>query len=85
MLASSNDTVVHLSSGAYNFLRDSGVISLPSQRTLRDYTYYIPMTTGFANEVDGELMEAAHVEACGEWQRCVVLILDEMHIKQDLV
>jgi hypothetical protein len=38
----------HLSSGAYNLLRESGVVSLPSQRTLRDYTYYTSQCTGFS-------------------------------------
>ena len=30
-------------------------------------------------------MEAAGVETAEEWQKCVVLILDEMHIREDLV
>ena len=30
----------HLSSSAYELLHNSGVLKLPSQRTLRDYTYY---------------------------------------------
>lgn len=30
----------HLSGGAYETLCETGVIKLPSQRTLRDYTYY---------------------------------------------
>ena len=34
------------SSGAYEALRESGILALPSQRTLRDYTHY---TNGFAN------------------------------------
>ena len=29
----------HLSSSAYELLRDSGVVKLPSQRTLRDCTH----------------------------------------------
>ena len=40
------------SSGAYEALRDSGCIRLPSQRTLRDYTLYIKASTGFSSEVD---------------------------------
>ncbi len=31
----------HRSSGAYETLQNSGVLKLPSQRTLRDYTHYI--------------------------------------------
>ena len=37
----------HLSSGAYELLRSSGVLSLPSQRMLRDYTYYTTANPGF--------------------------------------
>ena len=37
----------HLSSSAYNLMRESGV-HLPSQRTLRDYTYYTTATFGFS-------------------------------------
>ena len=37
----------HLSSSAYNLMRESG-IRLPSQRTLRDYTYYTTATFGFS-------------------------------------
>lgn len=31
----------HKSSGAYEHIRQSGCIALPSQRTLRDYTHYV--------------------------------------------
>lgn len=36
----------HQSSKAYETLRDSGCISLPSQRTLRDYTNCVKATAG---------------------------------------
>ena len=55
------------------------------KRTLRDYTHYITTTTGFSREVDEELMKAAKIGAPHEWQRCVILILDEMHIRENLV
>ena len=38
----------HLSSGAYEMLRSSGVLHLPSQRTLRDYKYYTTAKAGFS-------------------------------------
>jgi hypothetical protein len=38
----------HLSSSAYELLKDSGIVSLPSQRTLRDYTYYTTAASGFS-------------------------------------
>lgn len=40
-----------LSGSAYELLRSSGVVSLPSQRTLRDYTYYTAATTGFSGDL----------------------------------
>ena len=30
-------------------------------------------------------MQAANLASCQEWQRLVILLLDEMHIKEDLV
>ena len=61
------------------------MVSLPSQRTLRDYTHYIPPTVGFSFEIDQQLIAAAQVEKLEDWQKYVIVILDEMHIKQDLV
>ena len=43
-----------LSSKAYETIRDSGCISLPSQRTLRDYTHFVKSTSGFSAEVDSQ-------------------------------
>ena len=51
----------HLSGKAYEVLRGSGVLRLPSERTLRDYTHYIPSTTGFSDDVDKMLMEVMKV------------------------
>lgn len=51
----------HLSGKAYEMLRRSGVIVLPSQRTLRDYTHYIPSTIGYSYEVDQMLYDTMKV------------------------
>ena len=75
----------HKSSSAYETLRDSGLIVLPSQRTLRDYTHHISARIGFSHEIDQQLMNAANIHSCEEWQKCVALIFDEMHIREDLV
>lgn len=75
----------HLSSGAYEALRTSGCVKLPSQRTLRDYTHYVCACSGFSDDVDKQLIEAAKVQTCEEFQKYVVLVMDEMHIKEDLV
>lgn len=74
-----------LSSSAYEMVRDSGVIKLPSQRTLRDYTYYTRATIGFSKEVDDQVITAASVHTCPEREKYVLLVMDEMHIREDLV
>ena len=45
----------HFSSSGYEALRKSGCISLPSQRTLRDYTHFAKATSGFSCDVDQQL------------------------------
>lgn len=62
----------HRSSGAYETLRDSGCIRLPSQRTLRDYTHYIEAKPGFSHEVDVMLQfRDAKVDTCVEREKYV--------------
>ena len=73
------------SNGAYEALRDSGFFKLPSQRTLRDYTHYIEAKCGFFVQVDCMLQKTAKVDSCPERDKCVILLLDEMYIKEDLV
>ena len=75
----------HQSSKAYDTLRDSGCIQLPSKRTLRDYTNCVKAAAGFSNDVDRLLMQAATLDTCEDWKKLVMLLLDEMHIKEDLV
>lgn len=75
----------HMSGRAYEMLRESGVIKLPSQRTLRDYTYYTQATVGFSDEVDRQLMEAGRIQSCPEREKHIIIIMDEMHIKEDVV
>ena len=75
----------HLSSGAYEALRTSGCVKLPSQRTLRDYTHYVRAHPGFSEDVDKQLIEAAELQTCEEFQKHVALVMDEMYIKEDLV
>ena len=75
----------HQSSKAYETLRDSECIHLPSQRTLRDYSNCVKAVDGFSPEVDCQLMQAAQMDSCEDWQKLVILLLDEMHIKEGLV
>ena len=73
--------LLHQLQGAYETLRR--VVALPSQRTLRDYTHHVPPTPGFSAEVDCQLINAANLDQCEERERYVILVLDEMHIKED--
>ena len=75
----------HYSSSGYEALRKTGCISLPSQRTLRDYTHFAKATSGFSFDVDQQLIDAAGISSCPDWKRHVVLLIDEMHIREDLV
>lgn len=74
-----------LSSSAYHALRTSGFLKLPSERTLRDYTHFIKTRSGFQDEVDSMLIREARLSDLPEWKRYVVLLLDEMKIKESLV
>ena len=66
-------------------LRESGCIKLPSQRTLRDYTHYVQACEGFSADVDVMLMNAVNVRSCPEREKYVILLIDEMYVREDLV
>ena len=70
----------HHSNKAYEVLREAGLF-LPSQRTLRDYTYCTKFTTGFSSSVDQQLLLVSIVPTCKEWEKYVVVLIDEMHIR----
>ena len=50
-----------ISSTAYHAIRSSGFLTLPSERTLRDYTNYIKVRPGFQEEVTWQLVEEVDV------------------------
>ena len=52
--------------------------------TLRDYTHYVKAAPGFSAEVDQQLIHAANIATCREWEKCMIILIDEMHIKKDL-
>lgn len=74
-----------ISSASYHALRSSGVIVLPSERTLRDYTHFVTAKPGFQADLDRELLREAKLDECAEYQNLVCLVFDEMKIKEDLV
>ena len=75
----------HQSSKAYESLRDSGCVRLPSQRTLRDYSNCLKASTRFSADVDKKMFEAAQLGSCKSYQMLVIILLDEMHLQKDLV
>ena len=74
---------------AYEAMRESGFINLPSNRTLFDYSHFLTNQLGFQADV----FRAAYSQAksCGlydetsPWKCNVGLLFDEIKIKEDLV
>lgn len=60
-------------------------LRLPSERTLQDYTHYVEAKAGFSSDVDQLLIRASKVDSCPDREKYVLLLLDEMHIKEQLV
>lgn len=75
----------HQSSKCYDTLRDSGCILLPSQRTLRDYSHCVKAGSGYSTEEDRQLMRAANICSCPDWHKLIILLVDEIHIKESIV
>ncbi len=51
----------HISGKAYEMMRDSKCVYLPSQRTLRDYTHHTAANTGFSADVDKQIRDAVDI------------------------
>lgn len=72
---------------AYDAIRDAGFITLPSNRTLFDYSHYIRSDLGFNADVLKMLKEEAEKLDMykEEWRKYVGVLFDEIRIKEDLV
>ena len=55
----------------YNIIRESGVIILPSQHTLKDYTHWFRSDVGFQNEAFEQLRDDSKVLEFNEAQKLV--------------
>ena len=71
------------SPACYEELRKSGILVLPSQRTLKDYRNCIRPNAGFQEEVIEELKGLTN--SYFDVQRYIVLLFDEMKIISNLV
>ncbi len=75
-----------LSSSAYDAVRSSGVITLPSQRTLRDYTRWIKSGVGIQPEVTAQLVQEAQKSTnVKELRAYAAVVFDEMKVKEGIV
>lgn len=72
---------------AYEALRDSGFVQLPSMRTLYDYSHYIESRLGFQPDVAKMLKEECTKKDMysAEHRSFVGVLFDEVKIKEDLV
>lgn len=77
--------IQHLSSKTYDTLRASGCLHLPSQRTLRDYSHCYETRIGFSDSVDEQILKAAKLSTSPEYHKLVLILMNEMHIKEGLV
>ena len=66
------------SAGAYETVRS--YVALPSQRT-----HHSEAHVGFLDEANKQLMAVADVGRIPDWQKYVVVLMDEMHIREDLI
>lgn len=76
-------SLIAKSPAAYDELRDTNILVLPSKRTLMDYKNAIRPKVGFINEIIEELNKLA--QPLTGHQRYVTLAFDEMKIKENLV
>lgn len=74
----------HRSSGAYEVLKNSGIITLPSTRTLCDYQHFTTAKSGFSTIADSQLLEIVKQKK-HSLSKYVFLLLDEMYLKEGLV
>ena len=73
----------HISSKAYETICNSGIITLPSSRTLRDYKHLSSTSVGLSIEADRQLLDIPNQK--DDLTKNCTLLFDEMYIKQGLV
>ena len=66
----------HHSSGAYSTLHSSGVITLPTERTLSDYRHHSPAKCGFSAATYIQLLEVLKQQKPAHLAKYVVVVLD---------
>ena len=62
-----------------------GILQLPCERTLQDYTRWIKADCGVQPEVTEQLLKETNLDSLEEWQKYVAVVFDEMKIKEGIV
>ena len=75
----------HRSSGCYSTLRNSGVLSLLSEQTLKDYKHFAPAIVGFCTSTDLQLLDQVKQQKPHHLSKYVGIVIDEMYVKEGLV
>uniref|UniRef100_A0A1X7VYD0 Transposable element P transposase-like RNase H domain-containing protein n=1 Tax=Amphimedon queenslandica TaxID=400682 RepID=A0A1X7VYD0_AMPQE len=73
------------SSKAYEALQQSGCIHLPSERTLKHCSHCMKAELGISVDVDLQLARAANLSSSADTDKLVFILLDEIHLKENLV
>ena len=58
------------------------MISLPSERTLRDYQHFAPSVCGFSTATDLQLLEQVQQQKPAHLAKYVGLVIDKMYVKE---
>lgn len=74
----------YMSTSAYRAVRQSGIISVPSERTLSDYTHWTKAHSGIQFEFVEELKSRLEKEVTSSHYHCTIVV-DEMKIKSGLI
>ena len=75
----------YASSSAYHMARNSGLIALPSDRTLRDYTHWTTVKDGIQKEMVQQMKKCLRFEDMQTYEKQFALSMDEMKIRSGLV
>ena len=75
----------YASTSAYRAVQDSGLISLPSERTLRDYTHWTSIKDGPQVEVLQHIKKTIGMDEMSSPEKHFVLSMDEMKIRSGLI
>ncbi|KAK3933111.1 Polyketide synthase 2 [Frankliniella fusca] len=74
-----------ISSAGYEYLRETGVLELPSSRRLFDYSHFIDAAEGCQGDILADIKKK--IDICGSEDHFsyVSLMFDEMHIRSGIV